>query len=227
MRRIADTLVPLGFGYGLFLARPWIYRTWCAVEPTPCTMEQVPEWDRWAFAWGSIRADFWSNVVQNSVGTLYFLLPWLLVLFKRWSIRSAFQLELVFLQVMLWNFVGLEAVRAWAQRPRPLVIQSPMIEGLNVHHYTSFYSGHTSFVALACTTLVVLALRLGGNRWNARMTAFSILAVAFTALTGALRVMGGRHYPTDVLAGALFGTAIAVSIARVHLKPRPDWANSF
>jgi membrane-associated phospholipid phosphatase len=208
-QRIANALIPLGLGYALFLARPWIYQPWCSITPDRCTQSSVNRFDQLAFQWGSIQADFWSNVLQNSVGVLYFGLPLALAAFRLRSWNHSLHQLVIFIQVMLWNFFGLEGVRAIAQRPRPLVFAAPLSEGLNIHHYTSFYSGHTSFVALATTGI---ALYLAPKKWP-----WALYLVA-TFTTGALRVVGGRHYPTDVLAGAILGTLIAWAHRNQTLK---------
>jgi membrane-associated phospholipid phosphatase len=55
------------------------------------------------------------------------------------------------------------------------------------------------------------------------MTQWSVatLGISLTAMTGALRVMAGRHFITDTVAGAFFGFLIAWSINRLH-ENRPS-----
>jgi membrane-associated phospholipid phosphatase len=195
----------------LFFMRIYWYQPWCATTPSPCIIDQVNILDRLVFLFGSKEADFWSNVVQNFTGMVAFIVPW--ALFKK---EAALEETLITASTSFWNLAILEVVRAIVQRPRPLVFNNVMGDGANIHQYTSFYSGHTSFVALASLSFFfILKRRLPHLSWRAQSL---ILTACFgvTALTGILRVWGGRHYPTDVLAAILFGTSIALYFRRKH-----------
>jgi membrane-associated phospholipid phosphatase len=89
------------------------------------------------------------------------------------------------------------------------VFRSPAGDGANIHQYTSFYSGHTSFVALALL-ITCLSLRdhVEGDRRRTILTLAWLAYPLLTGLTACLRVIGGRHYPTDTLAGFLFGSLV-------------------
>jgi membrane-associated phospholipid phosphatase len=176
----------------------------------------VNAFDRFGLEFQSVSADFFSNLLQNSVGVLAFLVPWLLI--KR-TPGISLKMNLTLLVATAWNGVLVELVRALVQRPRPLVYRSPLGDGANIHQYTSFYSGHTSFVALA---LLLTWLNLKDFQNGEKRKSFEVLALIlyllFSALTGLLRVVGGRHYPTDTLAGFVFGSLIAVLCHRLLLR---------
>lgn len=73
----------------------------------------------------------------------------------------------------------------------------------------SFPSGHAANTAAMTTTLVVLvwpSLRSRGLR-----VAAVAGAVVLTVATGVDRVMLGVHYPSDVVAGALFGAGFVLT----------------
>ena len=203
---LATILLPSGIYLSFFLARPLWFKPWCATDPTPCTVDRVNGLDRIAFGFHSVFADFLSNLIQNSIGVLAFALPWLLI--RRGMARSL-NLNLALLSATAWNGVVVEAVRALAQRPRPLVFRSPTGDGANIHQYTSFYSGHTSFVALALL-MSCLSLRdhIEGEKRRTILTLAWAAYPLLTALTACLRVIGGRHYPTDTLAGFFFGSLV-------------------
>jgi len=82
-------------------------------------------------------------------------------------------------------------------RPRPYQALQAVSAGTGVLDSFSFPSGHTlhavAFTLVACAYYPMLAAPLA----------------AFTALTAASRVVLGLHYPSDVLAGATVGAAIA------------------
>lgn len=79
----------------------------------------------------------------------------------------------------------------------------------------SFWSGHTAltFSAAAAATQVARLRGRAGWRWLA--------AIAFTgaAVTGWLRMAGDRHWATDVVTGALVGTAAGLGVPRLVLRP--------
>jgi membrane-associated phospholipid phosphatase len=82
----------------------------------------------------------------------------------------------------------------------------------------SFYSGHTSFAfALATSAGSVATLR--GYRW-----APAIWAVGLVAATtvGYLRIAADRHWFTDVLTGAVAGTAVGVGVPYLFHRRRGE-----
>lgn len=80
----------------------------------------------------------------------------------------------------------------------------------------SFPSGHSMFAAALSTVLVLLAWR---SRW--RYLAL-VLGILYTLLMMYSRMLLGVHFPTDVLAGALSGTAWTYGVYRLmggrHVK---------
>jgi hypothetical protein len=207
-------LIPALLYLGLFLARPLWIHPWCAVNPSPCTPGTVNGFDQISLHYNSMTADFISNLLQNSIGVFAFIFPWL---FLRGDAQRSIRLNLTLLMATAWNGAFVELVRALVQRPRPLVFNSPLGDGANINQYTSFYSGHTSFVALALCSTLMFSMTYAKERTK---SAFFLLFafVSLSLLTGALRVMGGRHFPSDTLAGFLFGTVIAYSISKFVMR---------
>ncbi|MFI2363016.1 phosphatase PAP2 family protein [Promicromonospora sp. NPDC019610] len=73
----------------------------------------------------------------------------------------------------------------------------------------SFPSGHAANTAAMTTTLVVLVW--SSLRSRALRAAAVAGAVLLTVATGVDRVMLGVHYPSDVVAGALFGVGFVLA----------------
>jgi len=97
-------------------------------------------------------------------------------------------------------------------RERPFVhALPPEAKGSTAHpadNNTSFYSGHTNLVfALALSSGTVASMR--GYRWAPAVWA-SGLTIA--AATGYLRIAADRHYFTDVMLGAVTGSAIGFAV---------------
>ncbi len=108
----------------------------------------------------------------------------------------------------LWAFCTLMA--AWVlqlaakglvQRARPVVD-----DALEHAPGSSFPSGHATNTAAAAVTLTLLVWPLLGRRGR---VVVPVVAGSVTVLTALDRVFLGVHYPSDVVAGVLFGTAMA------------------
>lgn len=88
----------------------------------------------------------------------------------------------------------------------------------------SFPSGHTVSATLAAGLLCLGLLRTVRSPWRIAGVA---LAVCWAVLDGASRVYQGVHWPSDVLAGWLFGSALVLLFAAVLATDRVgSWAGS-
>jgi membrane-associated phospholipid phosphatase len=95
-------------------------------------------------------------------------------------------------------------VKDLVHRTRPFVAH-PQIHPLYVVHSSSFPAGHAATAFAGATLLTYVAPRL----WPLFGTV--AVAIAFS------RIYVGAHYPTDVLAGAALGVAVA-GVAIVFLR---------
>lgn len=82
--------------------------------------------------------------------------------------------------------------------------------------YGSFFSGHAS----AAFTVAVFT-----GEWFSEVYPNSpykgvvwASALSTAGLVGVLRIAAGKHYPTDVVVGALVGTGISLSVIQLHKK---------
>lgn len=87
----------------------------------------------------------------------------------------------------------------------------------NPGRYRSFFSGHAtlSFTAagLACEHHLTLHL-LGG----VKDTLMCIGSLVLAATTATLRVVSDQHYATDVLTGAIVGSAVGLAVPALHYR---------
>ena len=105
------------------------------------------------------------------------------------------------------------------QRPRPYVYG----ENSNNEHaseepdaHLSFFSGHasTSFTAAVAGSTLYAAQ----SDSDAASAALWGTELALASMTSTLRVRAGKHFPSDVVVGALIGTGVGVVVPRLHLE---------
>jgi membrane-associated phospholipid phosphatase len=92
-----------------------------------------------------------------------------------------------------------------APRPREIInfrVHSFFITGVTGAGWDSFPSGHTTSVFALAT---MLALHVNKKRWDAYVLITAILV-------GYSRIYLGQHFPEDVIAGSILGTAAALMV---------------
>ena len=115
------------------------------------------------------------------------------------------------------SIVLTSAVTQWSkvlfQRPRPPRYGANAADYPGVDYGRSFPSGHTSSTfAAAASYWSILHRRGEAGRHKSQI----LLMFGAATLTGTLRVVAHKHFPTDVLAGAVLGTAIGYATPQLH-----------
>lgn len=88
---------------------------------------------------------------------------------------------------------------------------------MSLNAKASFFSGHTSITATnSFFAAKVFADYYPDSRWKPVVWT---LAATIPAITGYLRVRGGRHFPTDVITGYAIGAAVGYLIPHWHRSP--------
>jgi membrane-associated phospholipid phosphatase len=138
--------------------------------------------------------------------------------------EAFFEDAIVIGQALALNGALNTAVKYTVQRPLPETYagEVPNRRG-KPRGYRAFYSGHVSALA---TSLVAgcMSVRLRHGRLPLRWP--WLVSATLTGLVGAARVFSGKHYPTDVVVGAMAGTAIGAAVPMLHAlaKTRPHAA---
>lgn len=186
----AAAVVPVG---ALALAVRWSSSpvvAWdqAAISAATAVTREHPALHSTLLGWQTAFQARWVNLVM----TLVCLWAW-----KRHGLRT--RGLWAFVTVMAsWN-LGLLAKLA-VQRARPVVD-----DAVAFAPGYSFPSGHAANTAAAGLTLTLLLWPVLGHRGRVTI----VVAVSSTVLvTGADRVLLGVHYPSDVVAGILFGGAV-------------------
>jgi membrane-associated phospholipid phosphatase len=104
-------------------------------------------------------------------------------------------------------------------RPRPFLYgtEAPLAERNSTNASFSFVSSHTSFTAAtAISTYMTLHRRHPGATWPNVVLGVGLAATAFV---GSARVLGGAHFISDAVAGAIVGVSVGVLVPSLHAAP--------
>lgn len=123
---------------------------------------------------------------------------------------------LIITQTLSANLLGTALLKVLVRRARPLTY-NPLFDKrdrFDGDARLSFPSGHSSMAFAAASTTAIMLLK----RYPGRAGAHLGVAGAYLGATtvAALRVAAGKHFFTDVLAGAALGTFIGLAIPLGH-----------
>lgn len=198
--------------------RPWVMKRHCAQYPDQCKPEKIFLPDRVTMRHENQKADDLSTQAEISAGLIAFATPlvWHLssIFLKSTALPVALTLTLSDLipltQSIMWNGMIKELTHWLVQRPRPFVYSAPEQFGTDPAHYTSFYSGHTSFVTVVAISLLFFFMRHPIPHWFMFSTTGAMLFLL--SMTAIGRVLAGRHFLTDVLGAILLGAVVTIAL---------------
>jgi YegS/Rv2252/BmrU family lipid kinase len=158
----------------------------------------------------------WIEIAFATVGMTVLtilLMIWLLTKRHKWAALLAGA-------VMLATSLATTGLKIWLGRDRP-----DWQDAVGTHATQSFPSGHASSTAAFAGILVMLAVIFIRRKTLRRVAAGA--AIAWWLLVLADRIMLGRHYPTDVIAGSLLGmTILLIGLAFIDPRPRSTAAKA-
>lgn len=108
-------------------------------------------------------------------------------------------------------------ITEWAKvlvaRPRPMRYTAEAARYPEPEFGRSFPSGHATFsFAAAAAAASILQRRHELHRYRGQV----VLLFSGAAVTSVLRVAAHRHFPTDIIAGAIIGTTVGWMVPRIH-----------
>ena len=202
----AQLVVAGGWMLGPQLAPPY-----CAPQ---CDRTQLPFVDRFAAGWYSKD---WVRVADIAVATQIVLAGSTLLIDE--GIGPALNDAVIVAQAIAGSLALSVLSNTGTRRPRPHVYgdESPLEDRMSGQAALSFFSGHTATTfAAAVSTFETLRRRYPGRAVN-----YVVLGVGLGVggLVGSARLAGGQHFLTDVIAGALVGSALGLLVPALHKTP--------
>jgi membrane-associated phospholipid phosphatase len=183
----------------------------------PCDASQLNAFDRLAVGHSNQGARTAADII-SFVPIIYLGVDMLDVKPRNW--RTYLTDVWVVAEALAWNGAIQDIVRRAVRRPRPFLYTPGVYptERDNAEAGFSFYSGHTSFAfALAVSASYTFTLRHPRSKW--RWVVWPTL-MAIASIEPVLRVYSGDHFPTDVIVGAVAGSAIGLLFPAIHRRPR-------
>ena len=194
-----------GWGYRLYKSHTESAEDW---DGTLYDKSDINAFDRWA-------AQSYSETLDN-LGTVGCALAIAPALYGVYASNDWITTGVMFAETMLFASGTYSALKTVVERNRPYMYFSggsdkDMDEG---DYKNSFPSGHTTNAFAAATfACYVFSAYNGDSKLKIPVCA---TALTLASATGVLRVMSGNHFPSDVLAGAVLGSASGFLVPFLH-----------
>jgi membrane-associated phospholipid phosphatase len=175
----------------------------------------IPKFDRWVAGRWNTTAKYASDILVPSA----FLAA--LCNFGEPKVRQDWKTVTVMgIETGLIAFGLNNSTKSLALRTRPFLYggAAPMDEKLKPDARFSFFSGHTTFSAAACFFGAKVYFDYHPtSKWRPVVGAAAAL---IPAGIGTLRMIAGKHFPTDVLVGYAVGAATGILVPALHKTGR-------
>lgn len=179
----------------------------------------------------STSAGSLSNLGLGAAG-LFAIVDPILSGFREHSVQSGLVDGIMYAETVSLTLALTNVVKMAVRRPRPIAyaeaeahVDDPTYSNTSTDSSLSFFSGHASMTGAIGATATYLAFTRSPSSWRPWVTLVAALGV--TSFTSYERVQAGKHFPTDVIAGAFAGAGIGVVVPHLHrteeVSQRPVW----
>lgn len=166
---------------------------------------------------------YWSPSIAKTSDYILFSISVLPALFlsENHTGRDITTLLVMYAEVFTLNYGLTNIVKYTARRPRPYVY-NPDTTKVSIETRSdgvskeSFFSGHTSQTAAATFFFAKAISDYHPNLKPGIKAGLWVFAASVPAANGYLRVLAGKHFPTDVIVGYIAGAATGVLIPELH-----------
>ncbi len=177
----------------------------------------VNSFDRRASYYWDTQAQKMSDILRTGV----VILP--IIFLTNHHTRSDFGSLLVMgLEIGAISYGITTGLKHTFNRTRPLAYNenAPLEDRTSPNTRLSYFSGHTSFTAAYSFFIAKVMTDYHPNMKTGYKVAIWSFSAALPAVTGYLRVKGGRHFPTDAISGYAFGAFVGWLVPELHKKKR-------
>jgi membrane-associated phospholipid phosphatase len=184
--------------------QPGTVTTWAPVGHLDATVDRVIE---------AHRSDAATLLAKglNLIGSGIITVPLRIVVATYLLVRKRRRALAAWIVTWIVAEVGLTVAKAWFMRARPL---NPLVMPTGF----SFPSGHAVATASIAVALVLVTLPAGPRRRK-----WEFVAAGFAFIMALSRVYLDAHWFSDVVAGTLLGTAVALGAAALVTEVRLVW----
>jgi membrane-associated phospholipid phosphatase len=189
-----------------------------ATDGCSCSSTSLNGFDRWAVTRYHPGYSIAGELMIAGIYSLAVLLDLADVINAGESAQSFFSDLAVIAEAVLLNGALNQVAKLVVARPRPLLYELPASDPRqrDPDSYLSFYSAHTSSAfAIALAYAQTFAYRHPDSPYRYLVYA---AAIAAGSGIGATRIAAGKHFPSDVLVGAVTGAAFGLLIPWLHRR---------
>jgi hypothetical protein len=214
-------IIAIGTGFTLY-ATTKIYTKGTSTEEqiSNLNIADVNSFDRWAVNPYSKSLDKFSYYPFNAS----FAYPLVMLLFRQDTKKDFWKLSYLYWEAL--SVTGLFGAGAPffidGYRPYAYSSETPMDQRRVQNAKNSVFSGHVEVIA---TSTFFIAKVYSDYDPDTKLVMYGVASLA-TAGMALIRLEGGMHFPSDVLAGAAIGTLAGILVPQYH-KTKPSKEVSF